>query len=49
MGCVSAKDAQKHGLTVLEKRAREKPISRNKKTGDKRESESDSRDQENPE
>lgn len=31
MGCVSTKDAKKHGLTVLEKKDREKPLARQKK------------------
>ena len=31
MGCVSSKDAKKHGLTVMEKKDREKPLARQKK------------------
>ena len=47
MGCVSSKDAKKHGLTVLEKKAAgEKLISKNKKAGDKNDVKDENVDQE---
>ena len=48
MGCVSSKDAKKHGLTVLEKKDREKPLARQKKS-DKSEPEVEDIDQSNAE
>lgn len=48
MGCVSTKDAKKHGLTVMEKKERERPITKNKK-GDNTENNQNDKNKKNNE